>query len=435
MKGFFHNMYHLYFFERTAYHLFFIGIVLLAFSFFLSNGAEISLIISLILLAGFPLVTTSAVFIDILSNRHLALVPNWRLTYLAANAGISLLLGGLISFTAHFVKEEFGINAVNLFATIFCFSSFYLLALFIFLKIRFLPLVLIFLGWLFKDELQSIWISLPSLNSNVMMISMIVISSSIWLGLALWLSQVTNIKKHSFIPQKRELTWYERWFNQEINFSKLSASQSLMRGYAYEKGVSLLQIGVTTLALLILLVMAAWPIPESKSIELGLFLILFGCGFISIIVNTEWVPRLRMLWLKESGDRYQFWVLWRNRINKGLIVCIVLLNLLNLLVWLLFDVSNQRMIMCTVGLLIVLPSFNYFMVWFRLKGELKSAVASSVFLAYLVCTLFAMFLSQQEEGDLAKMLFVMLSILVWGFSYYQIKKQFLTLDWLKVKVK
>ncbi len=437
MKRLLITMYHMYFFERTAYWLFAAGILItIGTQFGSPPTAGVGFIFGALFLAGFPLFWISVLFTFTISNRHLSVVPQWRQFFLGATFCLLFILSLYLS-SAFFLfpkKMMVGINFFGIFITVFGTSSLVLFMMKHVLKNRFVPLILWLVSVTVYSSLKPYFSELPKLDSPLMLSIILLLTIAIWLRLTFWIKKVENIKNafssHLYTSQKH-LSLFDRLTSKSIYPKQLSGFQTLMRGFMFENKsrwllLLVIYIGFPFTAVTGLLLFTSAKFDEEWLLMpqlIGLIMLPFS--------SAEWLVRLRALWLKVSGGRHHFWLLWKKNLHTDLGFTFLILSIYCFLINLFFDVEPFFLAIYLFAIFIILPSACYFSTWMRLKGGIRSPLAVFLsigyFLAIYASILTTLVLRIYTPLFLCGMFFIFIGL----FSYIQVKNRFLSLDWVK----
>ncbi len=438
MKKLFVTMYHMYFFERTAYWLFAAGLLITIGTQFASPPtAAVGFLFGAIFLAGFPLMWISVLFTFTISNRHLSVVPQWRQIFLGATFCMLFILSMYLS-SAYFLfpkKMIAGVNFIGIFMVVFGTSSLLLFIMKYILKNRFIPLILWLVILTSYELVQPFFSGFPKLDNPVLLTIMILCSLSIWLYLIFWIQRVNVVKNafsnHLHLPSEK-VSPIDALSSKGVNVTNLSGLQTLMRGFMYHNNQSrllsviIIYMGFPLIVSLLLLLFSSIGIRGEFLLLAQLYVLLF-----LPTVSGEWLIRLRLLWLKISGDRQQFWLLWKKNLHTDLRFTILFMMIYCFLINLIFEMIPLVLAIYVFVVLIILPSACYFLAWMRLKGGIRSPLAVFLSIGYFLAIAAAILTTLGLRIYTPLLLCGIFFIIVGLFSYIQVKNSFLSIDWVK----
>lgn len=428
--------YRLYAFTAISYWLFATGIALVLGSLLMPVPAAKGVIfLALIFIAGFPLLAVIIMFNTIESNRHLSLIPYGSQFLLGATCFLTVLLSFLCSWGITLMDKPNQPGLTGIFLTVVCLSSLATVLVKVVFSSRFIPFVLWIIVMVFHEFFQGAWQQLPGIDTSRMHAILVLISLLSWSWLALSLGRATDSERKSFgvLLQKKKHSWIEKLVSKSTEPIQLSKVLTLMQGIPLTKNSRFWMTVGMFLGVLVAGVFFLWLVKKS-SIR-GEELLAIQCIAVVILPFTsgEWVARLRLLWLKMPGDRRQFWQHWNNHLHQEILISMVILSAYSFGTSLFFDVSHISLALYTVIIFLLLPSMCYSAAWFRLKGEFKNSLAVWSGIIYLFMVVFLIIASYINATYPSIIGLALLSSSICLLTYLQVKKDFLTLDWLKVR--
>ncbi|HEX4910971.1 MAG TPA: hypothetical protein VFV64_09430 [Permianibacter sp.] len=390
----------------------------------------------------FPVMLIPLAFRQLLSGRHIALVPNLR-----GLAGISMFFLCLLVTLWLALLLELGRHANPVAMTILLFSTvsgYWLVA-----------------QWLqnYKMGAVAIWIlivvvaQVPSNKALVawamateVSIALLALSMLAWLGFAWWLRHARLIRASAYLINQLhnpELSQqqHQSWLDGKLSFSGIrTASGSVLRG-AYDNWRNRLLLHFLSFFLFPVLFNTMFEVQdvisgntrqrEWLSANAWLTLGVFGSCMISFYTR-EWLARTRLLWLRSGGDRHHIW----QRVSRmtqqetliALLISALYFGLVGAITDLGYAMAGATALLCTSA------------VWFSVyAGHLArlrawSWVSAIAMMILLMIVLIVTIAVAQRQSKLWLPVVVAVALLMLGSLIAKAcKRQFERVDWCQLR--
>ena len=390
----------------------------------------------------FPVMLMPLAFRQLISGRHVAMVPNLRRL---AGASLLLLCMLITLWCALLAVLNQHAQPVPLIILLFSVITGYWLLVQWMLRHKWSAvaswLVLILLVQLPGNKAAVAWAMGATVNGLLLLLSV-----AAWLVFARWLHQTRLIHMPRFVMdqlQNPELhqQQHQAWLDGKLSFgSSRSASGSVLRG-AYDNWRNRLSLQFLAFFLFPVLLNVIFEVLDyshgSKrqrsglSTDSWLSMGVFGSTMISFYTR-EWLARTRLLWLRGAGDRRQIWQRVQRMTQQETLITLLISGLYFGLVAGLSDVSvvlaGAVTVLCTSA------------VWFsvnvghlaRLRGwSWVAAVAQMVLLILLLMATVAM--AQQRSQPLLPVAVAAAFAVLGTLAAEAGKRRFVRVDWCQLR--
>ena len=383
----------------------------------------------------------AGMFNALISSDQLALAPKFRLTLVQAQFLAILSTAWLLTLliwtgaTSHNTLA----NAFQLFFWLFDLITLATLGLAYanrhptHLVVLIIALALFFN--LYQGDLEQELINALNTGWSSLLLSLTAIAIQCWGFLYEWAIRARKIKpviptrlntKPSSSPETRFDEWLHRML---MSNAKIDPAQSLMRGQPWSDQ----RRYVWSLILFIgapLLMMGFLALTGSSLVRgAGFFLIFIIPPVIFLAgLSSDWLLRLRELWLKQAGDRMQLWEFWRQTLLSEFIRAWMSMLLYVLLVQLWASVSVFSLGFYLVIALILLPALSFLLAWLRL---VSNPLFNALFIVFVMAMTTLAIISAANQNLRGLLLFTLLLAVPAAYAYWRIKKLIVHSDWRK----
>ena len=383
----------------------------------------------------------AGMFNALISSDQLALAPKFRLTLVLAQFLAILSTAWLLTLliwtgaTSHNTLA----NAFQLFFWLFDLITLATLGLAyvnrhpIHLVVLIIALALFFN--LYQGDLEQELVNALNTGWSSLLLSLTAIAIQCWGFLYEWAIRARKIKpviptrldtKPAASPETRFDEWLHRML---MSNAKIDPAQSLMRGqpwsdqrrYAWSL---ILFIGAP------LLMMGFLALTGSSLVRgAGFFLIFIIPPVIFLAgLTSDWLLRLRELWLKQAGDRMQLWKFWRQTLLSEFIRAWMCMLLYLLLVQLWASISVFSLGFYLVIALILLPALSFLLAWLRL---VSNPLFNALFIVFVMAMTTLAIVAAANQNWRGLLLFALLLAVPAAYAYWRIKKRIVHSDWRK----